>query len=153
MPMKSFKRSISCSKDKLFGILSDIPNWNKWDPDLAETQVTTPGPDGAVQGTKGKLKMKFKGNPEFDFDLHTADPDGYVAYKTTHFGGTMDWFWDFRGVDKDGVLVLEEGVKFQGGLGWLYGFAIGGECEKAFEQATLNLKNMCEESAAEVKSN
>jgi hypothetical protein len=142
MTIVEFSRPIATAKARLFNVLADVDTWEKWDPDLAKATITSrPSPD-TLLGLKGHLVMKFKA--EFDFEITAADPEGYVAYQTNHLGAKMVWYWDFKQEESPGNLVLKEGVEITGALSSVYNWVLGKRCYKAFEEATLNLKNICE---------
>lgn len=136
-------RVIQCSKQRLLQVLSDVPNWHRWDPDVDQASILSQPDPLSVKGLKGHLKMKF--NAEFDFEVDTVDDNGYFAYKTKHVGAEMIWYWDFRKMDGNGHLVLDEGVEITGFLGSVYGWLLGSKFHNAFEEATLQLKQQCEE--------
>ena len=137
----------TCSKPILSRLFNDYSTWNRWDPDLKKATLDAGSEEDAEDhilrvGETGVVNMKDGTSHPFTI---TSLDDGYFAY-TTPIGPSfatcnLEWYWEF-GVAGSVV----EGVKTTGA--WPTCAALElvakGKSLKAFQQALLNLKTICE---------
>lgn len=134
----------NCSKPVFSRLFNNYSTWNRWDPDLKEATMDAGSDVDHILSVGETGVVNMKDGSSHQFVIASLD-DGYFAYKTS-IGPSfatcnLEWYWDF-GVA--GTVV--EGVKTTGS--WPTCAALElvakGRSLKAFQQALLNLKTICE---------
>lgn len=148
------KLKIDCQKDTIWEILTDIPGWNQWYPDIFSSSITERPSQISLNGASGIVSMKpeiflklftqldIKALRTFSFTLHSLEKTGYFAYRTRFVGVSLHWFWKFENVN--GEMILTEGVHGKGSFKLVYKYFVVEKYRSAFRKALANFKNICE---------
>ena len=134
---------VNCNAKDLWNIFENVEGWNKWDPDLDYAELEEIPNKPSLEGATGTVHMKNNAG-SYKFKLHDLDPNGYVAYTTPLTGAVLDWYWSYSETTKGGNLILKEGIKATGFLSYVYKMLFASRVAIAFEQALVNLKQLCE---------
>jgi len=124
-------------------VLNDIPGWPRWDVDLKKCTLFD---DAAVPalGVKGQVEMN--NGKTFPIEFVDVDLPKSVAYRTVFPGVKLDWYWEFPAdMIRETEYTLKMGVRAEGWLSPLWGLALKGQCEQAFEKCVPLFKKYAEE--------
>ncbi len=132
----SYTDSTSLSKDKIWQIWTDVPNWQEWDKGLKEAYL-----EGAfVAGAKGQL-VPDKG-PKSKFIISELIPNQSYTLKTKiPFG----WLMVKRNLEvKNGITYFTHDVEFTGLLKKIFGRQMGKKYRAMLPEVLNKIKEMAE---------
>ncbi len=69
---------MKCTPSHIYSILTDVPNWQDWDPDLKYAEITSKPSIDTLEGATGVVHMKNERS--FDFTIHDLQVNSEFRY-------------------------------------------------------------------------
>ncbi len=124
------------TKEQVWKLWTDIPNWNTWDE-----QVTSSNLNGEFKiGQIGELVPK--GGPKSNYTLIEVTPHKSFTSRSSLPFTKMDFIHEMEEVD--GALILTHKVQFSGFLSFLFSNVIGSKIVKELPHAMNKLSDMAQ---------
>jgi hypothetical protein len=131
--------TINTNPEHVFNIYKDVPNWNRWDPEVASSSI-----DGQfIAGTQGKLKPTKGPNAKMEIVSVKENTSFTVQSRLPLCIMTLEH--DLFTLERATRVIHR--VKFNGLLSFFFGRVIGNQIKKGLSSTLRGLKKAAETNA------